>query len=433
MRSVSLITAGFERLARKTMEILGVKNLALAIYPGAIMTDTPEELARKVETAMVDQILEGLKTRLEEAEKPAEPGPRDIIFEGSFDDVQDFFTGELWTDGLPIAPPTVERVEEFLRFTDHPADEIIGVLGPENRAATVWSVAVNGVMAGCRPEYMPVLVAVVEAIADDEFCIHEAGGTPGWEPLIVINGPIVEELDFNYGQGVMKVGRRANTSIGRFLRLYMRNIPGLRIPPGMFDKGTISYTFNVALAENEGVAEELGWDSFGMERGFRREDSVATVQSARVVTAPIYCGNTAEDCAQAIAEVFGPTCSYSVHLSLKYRNFHPLLIISPSIARVFAREGWTKNKLREYLAENCKVAPQAVDRWLWRIGHTDFTAASLLDERCGLSLDGNGLIPIFRPNEIGIVIAGDPDRNQARGYAPNSQPPVSKKIELPKR
>src|SRR5438876_447497 len=97
-----------------------------------------------------------------------------------------------------------------------------GVGLPENRAATVWSIAVNAVMAGCRPEYMPVLLAIVEAIAEPIFRVEDAGSTPGWEPLVIVSGPIATRLDLNHGQGVMRVGRQANSSLGRFLRLYLR-------------------------------------------------------------------------------------------------------------------------------------------------------------------------------------------------------------------
>ena len=94
-------------------------------------------------------------------------------------------------------------------------------------------------MAGCRPEYMPVLVAAVEAMCDPRFRIEDAGSTPGWEPLVIVSGPIIKELDLHSGQGVMRVGRQANTSIGRFVRLYLRNVCGYRIPPGAGDKGSI--------------------------------------------------------------------------------------------------------------------------------------------------------------------------------------------------
>src|SRR5262249_16216911 len=142
-----------------------------------------------------------------------EPVPRDIVFKGTYEEVQDFFDERMWADGLPVAPPTIKRVEEFLKFTDRAPEEVLGIVQPDFREATIWNVAVNGVMAGCRPEYMPVLIAVTEAMIDPKFFVEDAGSTPGWEPLIILNGPIIKELDFNYGGGVMRIGRRANTSI----------------------------------------------------------------------------------------------------------------------------------------------------------------------------------------------------------------------------
>ena len=97
------------------------------------------------------------------------------------------------SDGLPIVPPTVERVAEFLRFCDRPGETELGVLLPDKRHATVWNVAVNGVMAGCRPEYMPILVALVEAMADPRYGVEHSGNTPGAETLIILNGPLIKE------------------------------------------------------------------------------------------------------------------------------------------------------------------------------------------------------------------------------------------------
>ena len=195
-------------------------------------------------------------------------GPRAIVFRGTLHEVQEYFHQNLWSDGLPIIPPTLEDVEAFLKFTDRPPGEVLGICLPEYREATIWNIAVNGVMAGCRPEYMPLLIATVEAITDPFFHLEDGGATPGWEPLIIVNGPIVKDLDFNSGSGVMSVGRQANTSIGRFLRLYMRNVAGQRIPPGDTDKARIGYTFNVAMAENEDAVNEIGWALFSADRGF---------------------------------------------------------------------------------------------------------------------------------------------------------------------
>jgi hypothetical protein len=174
-------------------------------------------LRRKVTDTVLKNIVTGFTRPVEDIVQQSEPAPRDIVFAGSLDEVQEHFYKNLWTDGLPIIPPTLEKVDQFLKFTERQPGEIIGKLLPENREATVWNVAVNGVMAGCRPEYMPILLAAVDAIAAPEFRIQDGGATPGWEPLIILNGPIIKQLGFNYETGVMRPGRQANTSIGRFL------------------------------------------------------------------------------------------------------------------------------------------------------------------------------------------------------------------------
>ena len=256
--SVSIVTTPFMQQAAVVSKGVGLPSLPIAEYPGVPMTDGPEAVARKVE-ALLPQIIAGLAGARDVARAAvAEPPPREIVYRGSLDEIQEHFHEHLWSDGLPVIPPTLARVERFLAQTPRAPDEVLGRLLPENRAATVWSIAVNGVMAGCRPEYMPVLVAIVEAIAEPIFRVEDAGSTPGWEPLVIVSGPIASRLDLNHGQGVMRVGRQANTTLGRFLRLYLRNVAGLRIPPGAGDKGSIAGSFNVALAEDEGAAAELG-------------------------------------------------------------------------------------------------------------------------------------------------------------------------------
>jgi len=151
------------------------------------MTDPDEVFARKV----IDSILPVVFDALGGAQKPSvapsvdaasEPDeviePTRTIFSGTFDEIQDYFDERGWSDGLPVVPPTLSRVDRFLKHTSRNPREVLGVLLPERREATVWSVAVNGVMAGCRPEYMPVLIAIVEAIADPAFHIQDAGSTP---------------------------------------------------------------------------------------------------------------------------------------------------------------------------------------------------------------------------------------------------------------
>ena len=213
---------------------LGLPDMPIAAYPGVPMTDSTQELERKVEHELVPQIINGLSQATGDKSAAAvdeEPAPRHIIFTGGLDSVQEHFYEHLWSDGLPVIPPTLDRVEQFLQFTDHAPDEVIGPCPTANRQATVWNVAVNGVMAGCRPEYMPVLLAVVSAVLDPLYKVEDAGSTPGWESLIIVSGPIAQELGLHHGQGVMRPGKQANTSIGRFLRLFLRNLGGFYHAP----------------------------------------------------------------------------------------------------------------------------------------------------------------------------------------------------------
>ena len=437
--SVSIVTTPFMQQAAVVMKGVGMPGLPIAEYPGVPMTDGPDTVRAKVE-ALIEQIVGGLARPVATTPTAAvEPGPRDVAFSGTLDEVQDFFYRNLWTDGLPVIPPTIPRVERFLEFTKRSPSHVIGQLLPENRAATVWSIAVNGVMAGCRPEYMPLLVAFVEAIAEPEFRVQDAGSTPGWEPLVIVSGPVARALDLNHGQGVMRVGRQANTSLGRFLRLYLMNIAGLRIPPGAGDKGSIASTFNVALAEDEAAAAEMGWTTFGQDQGFVRDDSVVTVQSVVSASPPIYtAGTRALDHVQVLAEVFGRACAYWSCTGMKYARWQPLLVIGPSIARVIAADGWTKDDVRKYLHEHVTIPAREAEKYAWHLGSTAFSLraqveAGLLPPKYAASGDPERPVPVFvKPEWIGIVVAGDSGRNQSKGYCNNhiQGGRVSKRVAL---
>lgn len=438
--TTSMVSTGFLGQAQAVAQALGIQNLPVAEYPGVVAMDSDEELRTKVADVLINNIIQGLTRPIEQVSKQREPEPDDIVFGGTLDDIQEFFTRRQWTDGLPIIPPTLDRVEKFLKFTARPGDEIIGKLLPENREATIWNIAVNGVMAGCRPEYMPVLIAVVEAIAEPEFRIQDAGSTPGWEPLIILNGPLIKELNFNYEGGVMRVGRQANTSIGRFLKLYMRNVAGLRIPPGATDKATIGDTFNVVLAENEDAVAELGWEPLSVSRGFECGENVVTVQSVVYASAPIASGgDKARDHLDTFVEVIGGSAAPWTHMAVNWGKFYPLLVISPSVAQVIARDGFAKKDIANYLFDNTKVSAKSMERLAWQGGFSAFSLEKMVQEKLVPkeyyeSSDPERMVPVFLNSDwIEIVVSGDPGRNRSRGYVQNHEqgPPVSKKIELP--
>ena len=142
-----------------------------------------------------------------------------------------FFKAREWTDGLPIVPPTRQRIEAFLRYTDRAPDEDVAILPQANLRAAPWTIAVNGVMAGCRPEDMPILLAAAEAIGDDRYNLNNIGTTWGIVPYLLVNGPIIKQLGIECtGQ---LISRGPTPAIGRALGLIIRNIAGYR--PGRHD------------------------------------------------------------------------------------------------------------------------------------------------------------------------------------------------------
>jgi hypothetical protein len=310
---------------------------------------------------------------------------------------------------------------------------------PENRHATVWNVAVNGVMAGCRPEYMPLLIAIVEAILDPEFRLRNAGATPGWEPLVIVNGPMVKALDFNVGAGAMRSGRRANTSIGRFLKLYMRNVGGMRIPPGEGDKGTIGANFNVALAEDEETVARLGWRTFAECRGHAAIDNVITAQGVLFTSPPIYSsGDTAQTHLEMLLEVFGQACSYRAHVGIMNKGYEPLLVLGPSVAEVIAKGGLSKADVQNYLYENARMPAETMERYALAGGHAGYSLQTFVERgeiraEYAASADPRRLVRMFvEPSMIGIVVAGDGGRNQSKGYVINHVHgrPISRKVDF---
>ena len=436
VHTVSIVERGFMALARSIEGALGARNMAVAEYPGVMSMDPDELFEDRIRNVVVDRVVQGAGAPAQAIDRGRQPDPKRVVFGGSLDDVQEHFHQNLWTDGLPIIPPTTERVQAFLRFTDRSPDEVLGVLLPEQREATVWNVAVNGVMAGCRPEYMPILIAIVEAMADPEFRIEDGGSTPSWEPLVILSGSLAKQLNFNFGQGIMKVGPQANTSVGRFARLYMRNGAGLRIPPGATDKGTIGHTFLTVLAEDDDAVRDLGWEPFRVDRGFQREDNVVTLMSVLGVSPPIFPrGNTALDQAQAIEEDFGRQMLQNVaYFMVRHGKMFNVVIITPPVAQAIARDRWTKEDVRQHFYDNVKLPASKIDRWPGSELRKQ-VEEGLIPKAFLQSDDPERLVSaILHPEDLGLVVAGDPARERMRAYAGHHRQGyrVSRKVDLPR-
>ena len=171
--STSVVCEGFVGQAGTTSVGLGYPNLAVSMVPGHVDTQSVEELKRNVLEVTLQSVIDNLTIDPDAAAAIKEPEPLDIVFEGTFEEVNRLYYENSWSDGLPIIPPTEAKIQNFLEFTERNPHEVLGTILPDNRSATPWNVAVNGVMAGCRPEYMPVLMALAEAMA------HDGAGPPG--------------------------------------------------------------------------------------------------------------------------------------------------------------------------------------------------------------------------------------------------------------
>lgn len=439
--AIALVASGFMRQARAIGRSLGVDHVWIAEYPGVIPSDSDELFADKVQNAVVpsifqgvDRLIAGVKTSTTTAD--AEPAPRDIVASGTLGAIQDHFDERLWTDGLPIVPPTIDAVEGFLRFTDRDPSDVLGIALPALREATVWSVAVNGVMAGCRPEMMPILVGVVEVLCDPRWRLEDAGCTPGWEPLVTVSGPLVEALGFNSGAGLMRVGNRMNTSLGRFTRLYMRNVAGLLTEPGDTDKAAIGRTFNVAIAESD-AGTPASWTPDRVEAGFALEETAVSVQSCVGISGPAYTGGDPARQLAVLQRFAEETIGGWGFTHILYHASSTLLLMSPSVAASFAAADYNKDDIRNHLAESVRLPAGHLEEFGTmtrgeRLSFAEHVAAGRLPAHVAESTDPDRMLRVIAdPSEIRIIVAGDPGRNQNRFYTNNHAQglPLYRKVE----
>jgi hypothetical protein len=432
--TVSILCEGFVPQGAATAAGVGMPSLALAAYPGPLGLHSIEQIEKNFEAVLADRIIDGLTKQPKAVKASPEPGLRDVVFQGTFEDVNQYFHDKEWSDGLPIVPPTVEKVEEFLKYTNHSADEVIGVLLPDHREATIWNVAVNGVMAGCRPEYMPVLIAIVEAMVDPKFGQQHLGNTPGTEILITLNGPIIKDLGFNYEQGALRVGFQSNTSIGRFWRLYLRNVAGFL--PHKTDKATFGGTWRVVLAENEAAVTRIGWEPLSVDQGFQAGENVVTVSSCTSTDSIFNVGApTAERILDLLATRVVDINLHLFHLALLGPGLRPQIMLSPCVAEAIAQGGYTKEKLKQYLFEHALFQVKRFEE----NNHTVDTIEEAvkrgkLPQSYCESMDPDRFVPIAQsPDDFMIIVSGDPGRDNCLICGQNGYIgyPVSKKIDLP--
>lgn len=277
------------------------------------------------------------------------PDPPHVVApDDAFDRVNEYFYERGWTDGLPIVPPTEERVHAMLAgMAWRKPDEVIGVIPPRRGAATLSQIAVNAVMAGARPEYLPVIVAAVQAVSDPAYGLsHRQTSTHAGAPLIIVNGPIVAPLRINCGRGLFGPGWRANATIGRALRLTLVNVGGAGPAVDAAQTGHPGkYTY--CIAEYEAANP---WEPLHVERGFARDQNVVTVVNAE---APHSMTENIRTDPEGIVATFASSMA-TLGVNNLYSQGHPILVMGIEHAGHFASAGWSKMDVKRALFERAR-------------------------------------------------------------------------------
>jgi len=435
--SVAIIATNFLSIARHLGKASGVFQ-RVAEYPGAILNHTEDEIKENIAKVTFPQIVEALTKPFQktEADDDNRANSKDIVYTGTIEEINRFFQDKGWSDGFSITPPTIDRIENFLKYTDLSPHEEIAVLPAANLRATPWNIAVNGVMAGCRPEHMPLLIAATEAIGDPSYNLTNLGTTAAMLPYLMIGGPIARQLGIKHGIGA--VSRGPNPALGRALGLIVKNIAGYR--PGEMYMGTYGYILPFALAEDEDATYEMGWKPSQVREGFDKNASTVTARGTMnwgMQTFP----STAEPegllkciCDEVVRQgcphmmlVFGPRQGMSV-------------LINPSVAQVIARAGYSQEDVEAYLFENSRITKRDMDFALQYcdgggVGRTVKMMATELFSfipKEWVDLKPDDTVPSMgHPGLIHVSVCGDPDRNKAMALYSLYISPQTKQVKLP--
>ena len=437
---VVITTTGFTTIAKAVAKAEGMSGLRIGEYPGAVGVHPDELVVKNVEEILFGRIVDGLTKPIEGEVSASSVSSRradDVIYEGSFEEVNAYFRSQQWTDELPIIPPTQERVEAFLKHTDRRSDETIAVLPQANLAATPRNIAANAVMAGCSPDCMPLLIAAVEAIADNDYNLNNIGSTWGVLPFLLVNGPAIRKMGIETGGQL--ISRGANPAIGRALGLIIKNIAGYKL--GRNYMGTFGYPQVFTLAEND---EENPWQPYHVEHGFDKDDS--TVTACGTVTwgwPPAIYGTADKTAAQSALEFLSIEVTKKPCLARfaergprGFRNMITILL-APPVAKSLASAGYSKQKIREYVYEHARVPYRELE-FLLQYGHSEaFTIPDAVERGIyppEYLVKQDDLVRVVpSPDVINIVVCGDPNRNRAMVLWGGYVSPVTRKMEFSSR
>ena len=279
--------------------------------------------------------------------------PAVIELEDSWQAINEYFLEHNWTDGLPIVPPTEDRIQTMINYADSELgwkpDDLIGVLPPKNGMATIEKIATNAVMAGCAPEYLPVLIGAVKGMAIPAFNLFGVQtSTHNTSVLTIVHGPIRKELNINWGYNVVGSSWHSTATIGRAIRFIMTNIGGIPGATNIHTQGHIA-RFEHCIAEND---DENPWESLHVERGMNPEESAVTVFPA--CPAMMIDDNSGSRSAKELLNTFARSVAYVGNRNINGEG-EPLIIMCPTHARLLSKGGYSKSDVKRFLWERARV------------------------------------------------------------------------------
>ncbi len=407
---VSIVQEGFVEDAKASGEAYRLPNPAIAVTP-YVFTSLNSQQTRKAVDAIIEDIIKGLTQsppapKESIVERITTRGPKDDILEFTgknyqecFTKMNDSFLDWGWSDGFPIIPPTAEAVNEMLKGTKrYPDDIVVEQFVPGNAQGTVKNIAINAVMAGCKPEFLPVVITAIEAMHDPAINLRVCTMSTGpHAPLFIVNGPIVNQLKIN--SGICALGPAgperlsfANVVIGRAVRLSLMNMGNCY--PGIMDQDTIGAPtkFSLVLAENE---KANPWEPYHVEKGFGPEEStVSCCYGVSLIDMRDLESDTAAGLMNAFARNLIGIAAIMSHGPFIYR---PMILLAPDHASILVREGWTKDDVRQYLYLHCRVTAENYRR----------SSQRPVEEKWIEAADSQAMVALYeKPEIIDIVVVG---------------------------
>lgn len=331
----------------------GVPVLRTAEYPGAFASDSRETLQKNAREVLWPQIKKALTEKITKKEiaeyAPEGKRPADeIIYYGSYEDIQEYFKINNWTDGLPIVPPTDEKIQEYLKFTPYKAEEVIGTIAVAYRECTVYTVAANAVMSGVSAEFMPVCVAFAQEMNNGEWR-KPLSSTHGWTPFAWLNGPLARQLGIDNQQGM--ISEANNKALGLFIDFCMLNLGGYYVKENRM--GTFGYLTPFTFSEDDKACVEMGWKPYHVQKGYDLNANTITAGSA------LSWGNNvtpATDDAEKIKDIIAFDITEKQQNGLGNTNpqVYRTLFIIEFVAKDLAAKYKTKDSLEDALIESAR-------------------------------------------------------------------------------